>query len=105
MVNRKYLLSAIAFELRNLEADQRTAQLGLREGYVAVALALRDLLLGAAAGLLGARLVDLIGTLSGIGQDGHPIRQHFHEAARDREWRGRTILDDRQLADIKDGQE
>ncbi len=85
--------------------EAQVGQLGLGERHLLVALALCDPLLGAPAGRLGARLVDLVGALGRVGQDGDAIRQHFHEAARNRERRAGSIFEDRQLSDIQNSQQ
>src|SRR5271165_1278686 len=56
---------------------------------------------GAGLGFLGALHIDLLGALSGIGEDGDLLRQHFGEAPRDRKiMRVRTLT----IADLADGQ-
>src|SRR6185503_16451205 len=78
IANRKYLLAPIAAQLRDLEADHCFPQLSLSQCELLVALALRDAFLGVPASRFGPRLVDLVGTLGGVGKNGHAVGQHFH---------------------------
>src|ERR1700722_18539709 len=81
-LRRRMPTVAPAPDLRNLESKRGALE---RHDRLLIAHVLGEELLRTLACFLGASLIDVLGTLGGVGEDGHLVRQDLEEPARDDE--------------------